>query len=251
MKGVEAIGVSYSVGSREIIHDITFELEEGKVLAILGPNGVGKTTLLRILSGIIPPSRGKVYLYGENPAKFRRFLTYIPANYNIDMYARSLDIMLAELYNGGFFYNRRDIEKIRMWASYFGVERYFDTPFGKLSSGEQKLVLLAGGLARDPKIMILDEPTAFLDISNQAKILSLIREIAEKEGITIVFALHEIYYGNIADYVMLMKDGKLIKFGNPNEVLNKDLLVGIYGIELEGFEINGSKVFLPKFSKSS
>jgi ABC-type cobalamin/Fe3+-siderophores transport system ATPase subunit len=243
---ISVSNLTYKIKDRAIINNISFDLDEGNILAILGPNGVGKSTLLKILAGIIKPSYGNIFLYGNTPERFRKHISYLPANYTVDPYATAEDVMFAELYDNKFFFSKNNRNEIRKWASLFNLNGHLNNPFGSLSSGEQKLVLLAGGFARNPKVFLLDEPTAFLDISNQAKILSLIRDLSKRNNITIVLAIHEIYYANIADKVILLKKGNIVRYGSPKNVLDKNILKDVYGIELEEMDLNNNKIFLPK-----
>jgi ABC-type cobalamin/Fe3+-siderophores transport systems, ATPase components len=195
MESVYLNNVSYSIKDKEIIKKIDFSLNEGETLAILGPNGVGKTTLLKIIAGLIKPTYGNILLYGKTPEESRKIISYLPANPNIDPYANVEDILLAQLYGNDkkFFISKDDVNKVRKWYFKFFEKNYLKTPFSNLSSGEQRLVLLSGCFARDPKIILLDEPVAFLDITNQAKILTFIKGYISKMKITVIFTMHEIY----------------------------------------------------------
>lgn len=250
MNSVSLRNISYLVKNKEIIKDISFELNEGEILTILGPNGVGKTTLLKIIAGLLKPTKGEVLLYGNPPNKFTQHLSYLPSTPNVDPYANVEDILLALLYgkDSRFVIRSKDIEKISYWYKALIDKDYMKTPFSNLSSGEQRLVLLSGCLARDPKIILLDEPTAFLDITNQAKVLSFIKRMSKERNITVIFTMHEIYYANIADKVLLMKDGKIKSYGKPDEVLKKELIDEVYKINSIELSLDDKKMFFPIIS---
>ncbi|AFZ70742.1 ABC-type cobalamin/Fe3+-siderophore transport system, ATPase component [Caldisphaera lagunensis DSM 15908] len=247
MQSIIVKDVSFSIKDKEIIKDISFELEEGEILAILGPNGVGKTTLLKIIAGLIKPTKGEVLIYKNPPEKSRKYLSYLPANANIDQYANVEDILLAMLYGKDrkFIVGNDDIKKIKNWYFKLLEKNYLKTSFNNLSSGEQRLVLLSGCFAREPKIILLDEPTAFLDITNQAKILRFIKEMALKMNITVIFTMHEIYYANIANKVLLMKNGKIKSYGKPSDVLKKDIIDDVYKIDVLEIPYDNKKIFFP------
>ncbi len=247
MKSVILRDVSFSIKEKEIIKNISFELEEGETLAILGPNGVGKTTLLKIIAGLIKPTKGEVLLYNNSPEKSRKYISYLPANPNIDQYANVEDILLAMLYGKDkrFIVRNEDINKIRNWYFKLLERNYLKTSFNNLSSGEQRLVLLSGCFAREPKIILLDEPTAFLDITNQAKILKFIRDMSIKMNITVIFTMHEIYYANIANKVLLMKDGRIKSYGKPSDVLKKEIIDDVYKIDVMEIPFDDKKMFFP------
>jgi ABC-type cobalamin/Fe3+-siderophores transport system ATPase subunit len=247
MESVYLNNVSYSIKDKEIIKKIDFSLNEGETLAILGPNGVGKTTLLKIIAGLIKPTYGNILLYGKTPEESRKIISYLPANPNIDPYANVEDILLAQLYGNDkkFFISKDDVNKVRNWYFKFFEKNYLKTPFSNLSSGEQRLVLLSGCFARDPKIILLDEPVAFLDITNQAKILTFIKDISAKMKITVIFTMHEIYYANVANKVLLLKNGQIKSYGSPMSVLKKEIIEDVYKIELMELSLNDKKMFFP------
>ncbi|MFP3144319.1 MAG: ABC transporter ATP-binding protein [Caldisphaera sp.] len=247
MESVYVNNVSYSIKDKEIIKKIDFSLNEGETLAILGPNGVGKTTLLKIIAGLIKPTYGNILLYGKTPEESRKIISYLPANPNIDPYANVEDILLAQLYGNDkkFFISKDDVNKVRKWYFKFFEKNYLKTPFSNLSSGEQRLVLLSGCFARDPKIILLDEPVAFLDITNQAKILTFIKDISAKMKITVIFTMHEIYYANVANKVLLLKNGQIKSYGSPMSVLKKEIIEDVYKIELMELSLNDKKMFFP------
>ncbi|MFP3227435.1 MAG: ABC transporter ATP-binding protein [Caldisphaera sp.] len=247
MESVYLNNVSYSIKDKEIIKKIDFSLNEGETLAILGPNGVGKTTLLKIIAGLIKPTYGNILLYGKTPEESRKIISYLPANPNIDPYANVEDILLAQLYGNDkkFFISKDDVNKVRKWYFKFFEKNYLKTPFSNLSSGEQRLVLLSGCFARDPKIILLDEPVAFLDITNQAKILTFIKDISAKMKITVIFTMHEIYYANVANKVLLLKNGQIKSYGSPMSVLKKEIIEDVYKIELMELSLNDKKMFFP------
>jgi ABC-type cobalamin/Fe3+-siderophores transport system ATPase subunit len=247
MESVYLNNVSYSIKDKEIIKKIDFSLNEGETLAILGPNGVGKTTLLKIIAGLIKPTYGNILLYGKTPEESRKIISYLPANLNIDPYANVEDILLAQLYGNDkkFFISKDDVNKVMKWYFKFFEKNYLKTPFSNLSSGEQRLVLLSGCFARDPKIILLDEPVAFLDITNQAKILTFIKDISAKMKITVIFTMHEIYYANVANKVLLLKNGQIESYGSPMSVLKKEIIEDVYKIELMELSLNDKKMFFP------
>jgi iron complex transport system ATP-binding protein len=125
----------------------------------------------------------------------------------------------------------------------FGLERLRGRRFNSLSSGEHKLVLLAGALARNPRVLLLDEPFSHLDIANQVKVARLIREVSR--SITTVITVHEPLYASIADLAGVMSSGRLVAFGKPGEVVRRKTLVEVYGVEMEEVMVGSRLLLVP------
>jgi iron complex transport system ATP-binding protein len=228
-------GVTVEVEGKVILSGVSFRVEGG-LTAFIGPNGAGKTTLLRVLAGIIDYS-GVVSLCGLDPRRARRLTAYVPAYLQVDPYARVEDVLEAYLHNARNPGDPLEILKL------FGLERLRGRRFNSLSSGEHKLVLLAGALARNPRVLLLDEPFSHLDIANQVKVARLIREVSR--SITTVITVHEPLYASIADLAGVMSSGRLVAFGKPGEVVRRKTLVEVYGVEMEEVMVGSRLLLVP------
>lgn len=228
--------VTVEVDGRIILDGVSFDVGGG-LIAIIGPNGAGKTTLLRVIAGILKPTRGSVKVCGLDPRGARRFISYVPAFLHVDPYARVEDVLRAYLYDT---HARFDLEMI---LESMGLRGFMGRRFNSLSGGEHKLVLIAGALARSPRLLLLDEPFSHLDLANQVKLAKLLSSIGR--SVTVIMTVHEPLHAIIADKVGLLSSGRLVAFGEPGEVLRKSVLEDVYGVELEEVNVESRKILLP------
>ncbi len=189
---VELKNVSVSLDGQIILEDINFTLKEKEFLTIIGPNGGGKTTILKIILGLIKPDNGSISVFGTNPCKSTsagKFIGYLPQHINSDLKfpVNVFDVVLIGRYNGLFKrYSEEDKQKVTEALKITGMENFKDRQIGKLSGGQMQRVFLARALVRDPKLLLLDEPTASADPEMQQSFYKLIKELNEKMAIVIV-----------------------------------------------------------------
>lgn len=240
MLKAEHIQVGYE--DRVVINDLTLEIKKGEILSILGPNGCGKSTLLKTLSRVILPKKGQVYLE-EKPlhAIKSKVISTKLALLSQHNYAPA-DITVKQLiYYGRFPHKKwyetksKEDEEVIEWAiTHTGLKGYEDKRVSSLSGGERQRVWLAMALAQKPDVLLLDEPTTYLDISHQLELMELIEEINQNLEMTVVMVLHDINQASrYSNRLVVMKSGKIVADGSPNEVINEELLKEIYKIECE------------------
>ena len=231
-------GVSIGLGIVEAVKNVSARMGPRGFHVIAGPNGAGKTTLLRAIAGIIG-YEGRIEVCGMQPRLASRHIAYSPATPSYDPWARVIDVMEAGIYGAQRSLDPRDA------ASYLrqvGLDGYLDRRFGELSSGEQKLVDIARSLARRPKVLLLDEPLAFLDLRNQARILRLLRELSRTT--TVIATMHELHFLDISDQVLLLDEGSLVYAGNPKEI-PLSLLAKVYRTRISETMVEGRRYILP------
>ncbi len=213
---VQVEGFTKFYGSNKVIDNINFEIMPGEVFALLGPNGAGKTTTLECIEGIRQYSAGKIFVAGLNPQKDFKQLRKV---LGVQLQASALpDIITVE-------------EAMKMFCLYLGTELRYDllerfdlgerhkTEFGKLSTGQQRKLILAIALAHKPNLLILDEPTAGLDVYTKVELHSLIRE-EKARGTAILLASHDMSeVEELADRVSILVKGKIVASGTPNEII--------------------------------
>ena len=254
MLNIQSLSVSY--GSQLVLHEVSLSVKTGEVFALIGPNGAGKTTLLRAISGVIHPLAGIVQAFGKDlvhlPATQRaRFLAVVPQARNLPpAYTVWQTVLLGRTPHLDWLGqpSQRDLQRTQ-WA----LERTLTLDLAgrrvdELSGGEQQLVLLARALAQDTPILLLDEPTAHLDLHHQSNLLSLVRQLAREQGLAILMALHDLNLVALySDQVALLVNGQLRASGNPNEVLTPQQLIEAYQVPLQviAHPIYGTPLVLP------
>lgn len=229
--------LSVILKGKEILKNINFTLKEGLFLGIVGPNGGGKTTLIRAILGLIRPSSGTINIFGQNPASLlgeKVVFGYLPQHLNIDpnFPASALDIVLMGRYRKtGLFRwpGRKDREKAIEYLSMMGVENLKDAQYNQLSGGQQQRVSIARALAGEPKILILDEPSTGIDVVGQEDFYHLLKGLQKKMNLTILMVSHDI--GTVTTYVdeISCLNINLYYHGNPLGALDNRVLTSLYG----------------------
>ena len=250
----EVKNISFSYDDEEIFSDISFSIERGDVLCILGPNGTGKTTLIKCLNGLNETSSGEILINGENIKKlsFREISThigYIPQSHVPSFPFKVLDVVVmgrAPYLNLTDSPKKEDIEIAKNALKTLGIEYLQDKEYTNLSGGERQLVFLARVLCQQPDILILDEPTSHLDFGNQIKLLEIIDNLA-KSGLSIIMSSHFPDHAFLSsNKVAIMKDRKFIDFGTPEDVVTEKNLRNAYSIDVKLIELDDKrKVCVP------
>jgi len=199
---IEVRNLWYAYDNVPILQDITFHLEQGDFLGILGPNGGGKTTLLKLLLGILKPNRGVIKILGEAPHDAKNRVGYVPQNtgFNITFPISVFDLALMGRMSPsrmGRRFSAEDRLKVGELLRKVGMWDYRHVPVGKLSGGQRQRVFIARSLATEPQILFLDEPTASVDSEFETNLYELLRELNER--VTVVVITHDI--GVISRYV--------------------------------------------------
>jgi zinc transport system ATP-binding protein len=229
--------VSVSIKGKEILRNVNISLEEGHFLGIVGPNGGGKTTLVKAILGLVRPDSGSISVFGvpvERPGAGNGLFGYLPQHQNIDpnFPATTLDIVLMGRYgNTGFFRwpGARDKEKAVNCMSLMGVENLSKMQFSHLSGGQQQRVSIARALAGDPKVLILDEPSTGIDVVGQDDFYHLLKGLQKKMNLTILMVSHDI--GTVTTYVdeISCLNTNLYYHGNPLGALSEKVMTSLYG----------------------
>jgi iron complex transport system ATP-binding protein len=235
---VRNLSFAYTTG--DILKNVSFQMGQGEILAVLGPNGVGKTTLFRCILGFHRRYRGSILINGREAKtlgsrKLSADVAYIPQSHGHAFNYSVLDMVLmgtTPSVNPLSVPGKRQKEVAYDALARIGAEHLAKSSFSHLSGGEQQLVLIARALAQDAGILLMDEPTSNLDYGNQTRILQQIRQLADR-GYTILLSSHNpqqaLWY---ADNILAMEDGRVAAFGTPCEVMNSNLLRRLYGIEI-------------------
>ena len=242
MLGLSLEQVELGYPNLTVLRKVTLDVVPGEVLAVIGPNGVGKSTLVRVASGALPPLNGRVGINGSRldelrPAERARLVSVVPQATNLPPNFTAQDVVLMGRtpYLGWFeIENEADHEAVREAMQRTDTLDMVDRPISELSGGEQQRLLIARALAQAAPIMLLDEPTAHLDLRHQDRVLGLVRALAKDEGLAVLLALHDLnLVAKFADRVALLSESVVRKVGTPEEVLEADLLAAVYGIRID------------------
>lgn len=264
--GIIARDISLSYNGRLVLGSISLELKKGAVITLLGPNGCGKTTLLKVINCLLQPDRGKVYVDGRDASAIKqndmaRLIGHVPQTQRPSFPFTAQDIVLtgrmphiSALSQPGL----DDVEKARRALENVGALHLASRAYTQISGGERQLVMVARALAQEPSYLLLDEPTSYLDFKNQFAVLNMISRIAREQKVTAVMTLHDPNHALMfSDEVVLMRklrfgecggvfgEDSIIAAGGAHEVMTPENIREAYGIEVEVLSIRGRRMIFP------
>ena len=217
-----------------VFKNLNFNVDHGEILSILGPNGCGKTTLLKCLLGILDLKEGKIRMNGEDGSPN---VGYVPQSPQMVFPYTALEmvIMGRARYVGMFSTpTSKDVEIARESLKTIGISHLEKRAFSEISGGEKQLVLVARALASEAKILVFDEPTSALDYKNQYLILEMLHKLTQKKGLTVIMTTHHPEHAlYISDKILLMANGENSIFGETNGTLTENNLKKIYGMDIK------------------
>ena len=238
---IEVKNLSLSYGDRQVLHDISFSAQKGEFLSILGPNGVGKSTLFRCVLGLLSGYTGQVLVDGIDARSFTireaaKHIAYIPQSSHPIFNYSVFDIVLMGRTSGlsPFRSPGKEDRKVCFWAlEKVGIAHLAQRCFHRLSGGEQQLVLIARALVQKAPVLMLDEPTANLDFGNQLLVLQQARNLAA-EGYTVIQTTHHPEQSYMFSHrILAIQQGRVLKEGTPAEVLTPDTIRALYGVDVD------------------
>jgi len=239
---LEIKNLTVCYGERIALKNISLNILPGETLAVIGPNGAGKTTLVKSLSGVLHPKSGSAHIRGQDvyqisPTKRAKTLEVVPQARNLpESFSVWQTVLIGRTPYLGWLgqTDPRDIERTRWALSRTGMLDFAERRIGELSGGEQQRVLLARALAQDTPVLLLDEPTAHLDLRHQSLVLNLVRELALEQQLAVMMVLHDLnLVALFADRVALLVEGELRALGTPIEVITPSRLMEAYEVPLQ------------------
>jgi iron complex transport system ATP-binding protein len=241
MAELELLSASLGYADHPVLRQVSLRVDPGEILAVVGPNGVGKSTLIKAGSGALAPLSGEVRINGQDlrslrPAARARLVSVVPQATDLPGSFLALDVVLMGrtpylgwLENEGAL----DREAAQLAMERTELAELAERPVGELSGGEQQRVLIARALAQQAPVMLLDEPTAHLDLRHQDQVLRLVRELARERSLAVLLALHDLnLVARFADRVALLSNGRVRALGKPEQVLTPDQLAEVYGMRI-------------------
>ncbi|WP_456400511.1 metal ABC transporter ATP-binding protein [Persephonella sp.] len=236
MKILTVENISVIINDRTILENITFTVNKGEIIAIVGPNGGGKTTLIKTILGFIKPIKGNILLFGKSPEEAVKTgkIGYLPQKSSVpkDFPFSALDVVLLGLINKKISKEEK-IQKAREYLRYVNMESFENKPYSSLSGGQQQRVSIARVLVADPEIIFLDEPSTGIDVVAQESFYDFLRRLKEEKNMTVVMVSHDVgVVGRFVDKVAGL-NRYLHFYGHPKEFFKKETLQNIYGSEVE------------------
>ena len=246
---LEAKQVQAGYGGKIITHDVSLQIYHGDVLSIIGPNGSGKSTLLKSMARLLPMSRGQVLLHGQDmhslsEKQIARAMAVMPQSMDFpgDITVREL-VSLGRLPYRGFFdeFGAKDKQVVDRVLRLTNMWAYQHRSIMALSGGERQRARLAMALAQEPELLLLDEPTTYLDIRHQLDLMLLVRQLHRELGLTVVMVLHDLnHVARFSNRVVALQKGKIVADGSVQEVFTEKLIAELYGVENTIMELEQS-----------
>ena len=243
--GLMARDLSVKIAGKEILHGLSVDIAAGRRTAIVGPNGAGKTTLLRALAGLNRRYVGEIVLDGRELGSYAekelaRVRAILPQERTA---AQGLTVEQLVTYgrfaHAGLFQTRSDPEdrEAIAWAMETAhVSAFAEREVHTLSGGERQRVFLAMALSQRPRLLLLDEPTTYLDVAHQLRVMEIISQLNRIHGMTILMVLHDMAHAmQYADEIVLMQRGRVVHAGTPADVLTEERIADVFGVRVEIF----------------
>ena len=231
--------LSAGYGDKTVVSDIALAAEPGQILCLIGPNGAGKSTLLKTLLRLLPPTAGAVYLEGQELRAYserelaRRSAAMLTGRPEPEL-MKSAEVIAAGRYpyTGRLgILSEEDRRVVRESMEKVGVSELADTDFTRLSDGQRQRVLLARALCQEPRLLLLDEPTSYLDIRHKLDFLQLLRELVRERQLAVVMSMHELELAQrFADRLLCIRDGRVDRAGSPEEIFSGGYIERLYGL---------------------
>jgi len=251
---LDVSGISFAYNSRSVLDEITFRVEQGQVLVILGPNGVGKTTLLRCMNGILRPQHGSVLVDAHNilslePTEVARRIGYVAQRTESSRLTAFDAILMGRRPHVRWKVSHHDLEVVDGAIRRLGLEKLRMRYIDRMSGGELQKVAIARALVQEPKLLLFDEPTSNLDLKNQVGILSLIRQVVRQHEVAAVMTMHDLNKAlRYADTYLFLKEGTIFAAGTVAEV-TAEMVEAVYGVPVEIHRYKGNILVVPLENK--
>jgi iron complex transport system ATP-binding protein len=238
---LRAEGISFAYQDKSVLNEIDLAIKPGELVGLIGPNGSGKSTLIKCLSRVLTPQRGRVWLDGRelavlNAQQIARHIAVVSQAVELPPGFTAFEIVLmGRMPHLDWWRNEnardKNIARVAMGAT--GTWSLADRLVNQLSGGERQRVVIARALAQEPQILLLDEPTAHLDVKHQIEVMELVRRLNRERGLAVLVVSHDLNLAaQYCSRLVLFKEGRVYKTGSPREVIAPDVLRDVYGVDL-------------------
>ena len=243
-------GLTFRYNGRAVLQDVEFRVPRHEILAILGPNGVGKTTLLRCINTLLRPESGSIRLDDQDLLTLRRdevarLLAYVPQRGETGPVTAFDAILLGRRPHVGWDVTRNDIRKVQAIIDQLHLGKLALRPINSMSGGELQKVMIARALVQEPRLLLLDEPTSSLDLKNQVEILAFLKMIVRDHSLTAILTMHDLNHAiRFADRFLFLKDGGIFAAGT-RDIITPELIEAVYGLPVTIVDVNGMPCVVP------
>lgn len=243
---LSARGLCFSYGREPVLSGVDLDIDGPGMVCMIGPNGAGKTTLAKCLVGLLRPDSGSVLLDGEDlralgRAEVARRMAFVP-NHSSATFRMSVaeTVLMGRFPHARRSNSDRDLDVVDSVMTLMGIQGLSSCDVGALSSGQLQRVLVARGLAQEPGILVLDEPTSNLDVRSQMDVMGILRGYAAERGVTVLTVCHDLNLASsFADRVVMVCGGGVFADGTPEEVLTEPNISGVYGVRSRVIDVEG------------
>ncbi len=248
--------LSFSYGEGKVLDQVSFSADQGKLLTVLGPNGVGKSTLFRCMLGLLTSYQGSITIDGLDIRQFSarklaQQVAYVPQYHYPSFNFSVFDMVLmgtSALVGGLSAPKKEQMEQVEQALERLEIAHLRNRGYTHISGGERQLALIARALVQQAKTLVMDEPTANLDYGNQLKIMAQVQKLT-REGYTIILSTHNPDHALwFADDILALEAGRVLAFGSPKQVMDSALISRLYGAEvtIESFDAGRAQICIPK-----
>lgn len=236
---ISADGLSVGYSRKVIVNGIEFEVKQGEILTLIGPNGAGKSTVLKTIAGYLKRLDGTVMVGNRDMLEFsekemaKRLSVVLTERISPElMTCREVVETGRYPYTGSFgLLTEKDRAVVENAIEKVSMQDYADVDFSSVSDGQRQRVMLARAICQEPEILILDEPTSYLDIHHKIQFLEILRSLAKEKQMAVILSMHELDFAEkISDYVLCIKGGKITLSGTPDKVFTAENIMGLYDI---------------------
>jgi iron complex transport system ATP-binding protein len=247
---LEVTNIRFSYNGHLILSDVTFSIESGQIVCVLGENGAGKSTLLKCLNRILKPQKGSVLADGEDLLhisrnKIARLIGYVPQRHPETQLTVFEAVLMGRKPHIQWSLGQDDYALAEEVIEQMGIAHLAMRKVCNLSGGEIQKVIIARALAQSPEVLLLDEPTSNLDLKNQLEVMGLVRSIVETKGISAIIAIHDLNIAlRFADRFIFLKNGRIHGICGKNELCS-EMIQQVYGVDVALSEVNGHTLIVP------
>ncbi len=231
--------LSAGYGGRTVVKDVELSVPPGRIITFIGPNGAGKSTVLKTIAGLLPPVKGEICLEGKNRTalpenQIARWMAVLMTERTVPELMTCRDVVSA----GRYPYTGRlgilsgnDWTEVDRAMALTGVAFLAEKEFSRVSDGQRQLVMFARAICQRPRLLILDEPTSFLDIRYKLVLLSVLKDLVSRENLAVIMSLHELELARkVSDRIVCIKDGAIDRTGPPEEIFFGGYIAQLYGV---------------------